>query len=246
MEWIANPEVWASLLTLTLLEIVLGIDNVIFISIVANKLKTPQNDQARFVGLAAALGMRIVLLASIVWIIGLTAPILTIGEFQLSWRDLILIGGGLFLLVKGTHEIHNEMETDHEERLGGGTATMGMVIAQIIMLDLVFSLDSVITAVGMTDMLPVMVAAVVIAMGVMLVASGPTARFIQNHPTTKMLALSFLLLIGMALIADGLHFHIPRGYIYFAIAFSLGVEVLNLLAAGARKRAAAHSAKEKS
>lgn len=235
-EWIASPEIWASLVTLTLLEIVLGIDNVIFISIVAGKLNRKESAKARVIGLAIALIMRILLLASLVWIVGLKAAIFTFNGFELSWRDVILIAGGLFLLVKGTHEIHNEMETDQEERLSAGSAKFGMVIVQITLLDLVFSLDSVITAIGMTHNLPVMVAAVVIAMGVMLLASGPTARFIQEHPTTKMLALSFLLLIGMALIADGLHFHIPRGYVYFAIAFSLAVEVLNLLAAGARRK----------
>lgn len=234
----ADPNLWLSLLTLTALEIVLGIDNLVFISVVAAKLPEDQREKARKLGLTAALGMRIILLASIAWIIGLTAPVFTIPwiDHVVSWRDLILLGGGVFLLAKGTLEIHGtiEGEEDHEE--GATRATFGAVVGQIVVLDLVFSIDSVVTAVGMAEHIPVMIAAVVIAMLIMLWSSGPVARFIQDHPTTKMLALAFLLLVGMALVADGMHFHIPRGYLYFAIAFSILVEVLNLAAQSRRRR----------
>ncbi len=234
-EWILDFDIWASLLTLTALEIVLGIDNVIFISVVAGRLPVEKQASVRRLGLALALIGRIALLSSLVWIIGLTKPVFEFGDFAVSWRDIILIAGGLFLLAKGTLEIHHTVEGESE---GNGATPKGYAaaIGQIILLDLVFSLDSVITAVGMTDNLPVMIAAVVIAIIVMLVASGPVSRFIQEHPTSKMLALSFLLLVGVALIADGLHYHVPRGYLYFAIAFSAGVEALNLWA-GKRRRA---------
>lgn len=235
----ADPNLWLSLLTLTALEIVLGIDNLVFISVVAARLPSAQAEKARKLGLTLALGMRIALLASIAWIIGLKDPIFTIPfiEHTVSWRDVILLTGGIFLLAKGTHEIHGTIEGEDDHEAGAKQAAFGMVVGQIIVLDLVFSIDSVITAVGMAEHLPVMIAAVVIAMLIMLWSSGPVARFIQDHPTTKMLALAFLLLVGMALVADGMHFHIPRGYLYFAIAFSMLVEVLNLAAQNRRRRA---------
>jgi predicted tellurium resistance membrane protein TerC len=234
----ADPNLWLSLLTLTALEIVLGIDNLVFISVVAAKLPPEQRERARKLGLTAALGMRIVLLASIAWIIGLTAPVFTLPfiDHTVSWRDLILLTGGIFLLAKGTHEIHGTIEGDEEHETGAKAATFGAVVGQIVVLDIVFSIDSVVTAVGMAEHLPIMIAAVVIAMVIMMWSSGPVARFIQDHPTTKMLALAFLLLVGMALVADGMHFHIPRGYLYFAIAFSMLVEILNLAAQRRRKR----------
>lgn len=234
-----DPLIWSSLITLTILEIVLGIDNLIFISVVSARLPAHQQARARRIGLSLALIFRVALLASIVWIVGLTQPIFSIGTFALSWRDAILLGGGLFLLAKGTKEIHDTVEKDdfgHDAGPGRKAVTFAGVISQVIVLDIVFSLDSIITAVGMTQNLPVMIIAVVIAMMIMMLASEPVSAFIQRHPTTKMLALSFLLLVGMALVADGLHFHLPREYLYFAIAFSMGVEVLNLLAAGRRKR----------
>lgn len=231
MDWLTDPQIWSALVTLTALEIVLGIDNVIFISLVANRLPEELRPKARYIGLAGALVMRLVLLAAVAWIARLTTPIFTVLDFTLSWRDLVLLAGGLFLLIKATLEVHRSVEgADHKEG-GSVTSSFALVIAQIMMLDLVFSIDSIITAIGMTNHLPVMIAAVVIAVIVMAVAAGPVANFISRHPTTKMLALSFLLLIGMALVADGLHFHIPRGYLYFAIAFSAIVEGLNLLVA---------------
>jgi predicted tellurium resistance membrane protein TerC len=236
-EWLSDPNAWASLLTLTALEIVLGIDNIIFISIMANRLPESQQAKARQFGLALALISRLALLASIAWIVKLTDPIFTIFDMGISVRDLILLFGGLFLLYKGTAEIHHTMEGHAED--GGPSrvsATFSGVIMQIMVLDIVFSLDSVITAVGMASQLPVMITAVVIAVAVMLFAAGPTSRFVQNHPTVKMLALSFLILVGVALIADGLHFHIPKGYLYFAIAFSVAVEMLNLAASKRRRR----------
>lgn len=236
VELLSDPQAWASLLTLTLLEIVLGIDNVIFLSIVSGRLPPEQQPRARTIGLSLAAIMRILLLFSITWIIGLTQPLFTVAEFSVSWRDIVLIAGGLFLLIKGTMEIHHMTEGLSEEAHGQAPASFPAVIGQIVMLDIVFSLDSVITAVGMSQHLPVMVAAVLISVGVMLAAAKPIGEFINRHPTVKMLALSFLLLVGVALIADGLHFHIPRGYLYFAIAFSLGVEVLNLISANARRR----------
>ncbi|MFO1067509.1 MAG: TerC family protein [Geminicoccaceae bacterium] len=237
LELLTSYEVWISLLTLTALEIVLGIDNLIFLSIVSGRLPVHQQRIARQIGLALALLGRIALLFSLTWLIGLTEPIADIMGFALSWRDVVLIGGGLFLLVKGTMETHHMLE-GHEEGAGVGTITFASAITQIVFLDIVFALDSIITAVGMSDHLPVMIAAVVIAMIVMLVAANPVGDFVNAHPTVKMLALSFLLLVGVALIADGLHFHIPRGYLYFAIAFSAAVEALNLLASRARKKRA--------
>lgn len=231
IEWLASPEIWASLLTLTVLEIVLGIDNIIFISIVSSRLPKEKQLLAQRVGLGLALFMRIALLSMIVWIASLTRPLFTVMELGISWRDMILIAGGLFLLVKGTLEIHHSVEGEGD--IAGPkkkAVTFASVIMQILVLDVVFSLDSVITAVGMADDLAVMIAAVVIAIAVMMFAADPVSRFVSAHPTVKMLALSFLLLVGMALIADGLHYHIPRGYLYFAVAFSLGVECLNLWA----------------
>lgn len=237
LDLLADPNVWASLAALTVLEIVLGIDNVIFVSVAASRLPEHEQAKARYIGLALALGMRVILLAMIAWIVGLTAPITEISGFELSWRDVILLAGGLFLIIKGTQEMHRAVEgEEHEDdEAGKATATFGAVIAQIGVLDMVFSLDSVITAVGMSEHLPVMIAAVVIAMGVMLLATNVIAQFIHDHPTAKVLALAFLLLVGVALVADGLHFHIPRGYIYFAIAFAMGVEAVNLIAAKRRK-----------
>ncbi len=228
MELLSDPAVWASLLTLTVLEIVLGIDNIIFISIVSSRLPAEQQGKARTIGLMLALVMRIILLSMIAWIAKLTTPLFAVMGQEVSWRDLILILGGLFLLVKGTMEIHHSVEGDHEEQTDLKKVTFNGVLMQIVMLDIVFSLDSVITAIGMAEHLPVMIAAVVIAMAIMLFAAKPVSEFVNAHPTVKMLALSFLLLVGIALIADGLHFHIPRGYLYFAVAFSLGVECLNL------------------
>jgi len=233
---LADPQIWASLLTLTALEIVLGIDNIIFISIMASRLPPEQRDRARRLGLMGALVTRLLLLASIAWIAKLTDPLLTVGGFAVSGRDLILVLGGTFLLTKGTIEIHQSVEGAEESESNAQRAGMAGVVLQIMLLDIVFSLDSVITAVGMADNLAVMIAAVVIAMTVMLFASGPVSRFVHDHPTVKMLALSFLLLVGVALVADGLHFHIPKGYLYFAIAFSALVEGLNLAAARRRKR----------
>ncbi|MBI1179488.1 MAG: TerC family protein [Alphaproteobacteria bacterium] len=228
MEWVANPNVWASLLTLTLLEIVLGIDNVIFIALLVARLPREQHARARTFGLAGALVMRIALLSAIVWITRMVEPLFAVMGNAISWRDIILISGGVFLVVKATMEIHHtiEGEEDTEPRVGKGA--FSMTIVQIMLFDIVFSFDSVLTAIGMAEHLSIMIAAVVIAIGVMLFAAGPIADFIHKHPTTKMLALSFLLMIGMALIADGFDFHLPRGYIYAAIGFSVVVEVLNL------------------
>ena len=240
LEALMTPEVFLSLATLTFLEIVLGIDNVIFVALMAGKLPEAERGKARALGLGLALIFRVLMLFSLVWLAQLENALFTLFGHGFSWRDIILIGGGLFLLVKATMEIHHTVEPEEDEGEGAARkvqAAFMAVVVQIVMIDIVFSLDSVITAVGMTDHLPVMIAAVVIAMGIMLWASGPVAGFIEAHPTTKMLALSFLLLIGIALIADGLGFHIPRGYLYFAIAFSLFVETMNILAKKARKAA---------
>jgi predicted tellurium resistance membrane protein TerC len=229
LSWISEPDAWVALLALTVLEIVLGIDNIVFISVLTGRLPRAHQARARTIGLGAAMVMRIALLLAISWIIGLTQPFLTILEFELSGRDLILIGGGLFLLAKATTEMHGALESDdgrHAE--GAQAASFGSVIVQIGLLDIVFSLDSVITAVGMANEIAVMIIAIVTAIGVMLVAAGPLSRFVETHPTVKMLAMSFLLLIGMSLVADGFDVHIPKGYIYFAMGFSVFVEVLNL------------------
>lgn len=236
IDLLADPYAWASLLTLTALEIVLGIDNVIFLSIVSARLPKHQQPMARRIGLGLALVARIVLLASLTWIIGLTAPAFQIFDFVVSWRDVILAAGGGFLLAKATIEVHHMLESEDDGGTGAATAAFGVVLAQIVALDIVFSLDSVLTAIGMAEHLSIMIIAVVISMIIMLVAAEPVSAFVNTHPTVKMLALSFLLLIGMTLIADGLHFHIPRGYLYFAIAFSAGVETMNQLVARRRNR----------
>jgi predicted tellurium resistance membrane protein TerC len=233
---LTSPEAWAALLTLTALEIVLGIDNVIFLSVVVSRIPEPQAKRARQIGLALALVFRILLLSLLVWLIGLTKAVVTIGGIALSWRDIVLIGGGLFLIAKATHEIHAEVEAREEETEGPRASAFFWVIVQIIVVDMVFSLDSIITAIGMAQDLEIMIAAVVIACLIMYLSSGPVARFVAEHPTTKMLALAFLVLIGVALVADGFKFHIPRGYIYFAIAFSAAVEFFNVLAKRNRKR----------
>jgi len=228
MEWLFDPQALIGLLTLTLLEIVLGIDNIIFISILSGKLPAAQQKQARQIGLALAMLMRIVLLMSLTWIVGLTKPFFEIAGVDVTGRAIILIGGGLFLLAKSTHEIHNKLEGDNEEGAVRATPSLGSVLVQIILLDIVFSLDSVITAVGMVDQIWVMVAAVILAVGVMMVFAGGISRFVERHPTIKMLALSFLILIGVNLIGEGLGFHIPKGYTYFAMGFAVFVEMLNL------------------
>ena len=221
MELLTNPETWVALLTLTVLEIVLGIDNVIFISILVQRLPMADRDRARLVGLGLAMGMRILLLLTISWIAGLTQPLFTIAGHAFSWRDLILIGGGLFLLWKADHRDPRGARGRGGARVEAGpTTTFGAVLVQIVLLDIVFSLDSVLTAVGMVDEVAIMIAAVVIAVGVMLIASGPLASFVHAHPTVKMLALAFLLLIGVTLVADGFGFHIAKGYIYAAMGFS--------------------------
>jgi predicted tellurium resistance membrane protein TerC len=228
MNWITQPEIWVGLATLTILEIVLGIDNLVFISILAGKLPPNQQAKARQVGLSLALLTRIILLFSIAWIVSLTAPLFTIFEQHISGRDLILLGGGLFLLAKSTREIHDKLEGEHGHAEKRVAPSFSSVIVQILLLDVVFSLDSVITAVGMVDQVWVMVTAVVIAIGIMLASADKISGFVNRHPTVKILALSFLLLIGMSLIVEGLHAHIPKGYIYFAMGFSIFVEVLNL------------------
>lgn len=228
MEWLTDPQVWMALVTLTALEIVLGIDNIIFISIQAGKLPVDQQEKARLIGLGLAMFIRIALLFSLTWLMGLTAPLFTVMGNEISGRDLILLSGGLFLLWKSTMEIHEKLEGEQEHATARAGATFGAVIVQILLLDIVFSLDSIITALGMANQLVVMVTAVVIAVGFMMLFSGKISAFVEKHPTIKMLALSFLLLIGVALIGDGLDMHIPKGYIYFAMAFSVLVEMLNL------------------
>jgi predicted tellurium resistance membrane protein TerC len=235
MDWITQPEIWISLLTLTVLEIVLGIDNVVFISILAGKLPVEQQAKARQTGLMLAVATRVLLLCCLAWLVGLTKPLFelpTLGVLKephpVSGRDLILVVGGLFLLWKSTHEIHEKLEGDDGEVSARVAPKFGAVVFQILLLDIVFSLDSVITAVGMANNLWVMIAAVILALVFMLVYAGRISDFIQKHPTLKMLALSFLMLIGVALVAEGFHREIPKGYIYFAMAFSVGVEVLNL------------------
>ncbi|HKH01836.1 MAG TPA: TerC family protein [Bradyrhizobium sp.] len=236
MELWTSPEAWAALLTLTALEIVLGIDNVIFLSVIVSRIPPRQAKRARQIGLALALVFRILLLSLLVWLIGLTQDVLSVKGVAFSWRDIILIAGGLFLIGKATHEIHGEVEAQHEDTHAGGTpGAFFWVIVQIVVIDIVFSLDSIITAIGMAQDIEIMVAAVVIACVIMYASSGPVAKFVTEHPTTKMLALAFLVLIGVALVADGFKFHIPRGYIYFAIVFSAAVEFFNVLAKRNRK-----------
>ncbi|MEL6444194.1 MAG: TerC family protein [Bacteroidota bacterium] len=263
-DWIYDPQAWVALATLTSLEIVLGIDNIVFISILTGRLPEDQQPRARFIGLALAMGMRIALLFSIAWVMSLTTPLFTIpfldaitgfgesarhgmaalgeatgltdGPAAITGRDLILLVGGFFLVGKATHEIHNKLEGDAEQHgTAKKTASFGSVLIQIAILDIVFSLDSVITAVGMADDIAVMVIAVIIAVGIMMISAGPVSDFVQKHPTVKMLALAFLILIGVTLIAEGLGQHIPKGYIYSAMAFSLFVEVLNLRTKRAKK-----------
>ena len=229
MDWLFSPEAWIALLTLTTLEIVLGIDNIIFIAILADRVRPDQRDKARKVGLTLAIGSRIVLLSSIVWIMRLTAPLFSLFGHAVSGRDLILIIGGIFLLFKSTREIHHKLEGDEAAREAlGQSATFTSVIVQIALLDIVFSLDSVITAVGVADDLAVMIIAVLVAGVFMIAAAGPVSAFVSRHPTVKMLALSFLLLIGMTLVAEGMGQHFPKGYVYFAMGFSIFVEMLNL------------------
>ena len=235
MDWITSPEAWIALLSLTIMEIVLGIDNVVFISVLVQRLPEAQRDRGRMAGLVLAMVMRILLLLTITWIIGLTQPLFTVAEHAVSVRDLILIVGGLFLIWKATTEIHEALEGEAGHAVKDGTARFGTVLVQIVLLDIVFSLDSVLTAVGMADDIAVMVTAVVIAVGVMLFASGPISRFVHAHPTVKMLALSFLLLIGVTLIADGAGVHVPKDYVYAAMGFSVFVEMLNLTARKRRK-----------
>ena len=228
MEWLSSPEAWIALVTLTFLEIVLGVDNVIFISILAGKLPHGQQKKARQLGLGLAMFMRIGLLASLAWVVKLTTPLFSIASHEVSGRDLILLLGGLFLLAKATFEIHDSLEGEPGHASSKVLPSFGAVIVQILLLDIVFSLDSVITAVGMASDLGVMVTAVVIAVGVMMFASGAISGFVEKHPTVKMLALSFLLLIGLSLVAEGFHQHIPKGYVYFAMGFSVFVEMINL------------------
>ncbi|MEX0810010.1 MAG: TerC family protein [Dongiaceae bacterium] len=236
MPELADPQIWLSLLTLTVLEIVLGIDNIVFIAVLTQKLPPERQRAARQLGIGLALITRLMLLFAISWVIGLTAPLFELFGHGVSWRDIILIAGGAFLIYKATHEIHEGLEGNEEEGTTRVPAGFVAVVAQIAVLDIVFSLDSVITAVGMADHIWVMVTAIVIAMVIMLVAAAPVAKFVERHPTVKMLALSFLLLIGMALMADGAGFHIPKGYIYVAMGFSIFVELLNLAARRRRKK----------
>jgi len=237
MSWVTEPAAWVGFVTLVALEIVLGVDNVVFISILAGKLPAEQQGRARRLGLGLAMIMRILLLLSLTWIVRLTAPLFTLLEQAISGRDLVLIAGGLFLIWKSTHEIHGNLEGEEGEASTKVAPTLGAVLIQIMLLDVVFSLDSVITAVGMVDEIGVMIAAVVVSVGFMFIFAGSIGEFVERHPTVKMLALSFLLMIGVALIADGLDRHIPKGYIYFAMAFSVGVELLNLRAKRVREDA---------
>jgi predicted tellurium resistance membrane protein TerC len=236
LDLLADPNVWIAFGTLTVMEIVLGIDNIVFISVLVSRLPKEQADRARKLGLALALIFRILLLLVISWIISLTQPVISAFGLDLSWKDLILIAGGVFLVYKATHEMHAAIEAPAEENIASRVTTgFAAVIAQIIIIDMVFSIDSIVTAVGMADHVEVMIAAVIVAVGVMFVASGPVAKFVADHPTTKMLALAFLLLIGVTLVADGLGFHIPKGYIYAAMAFSVLVEAVNIIASDRRK-----------
>ncbi len=228
MEWLSDPQIWIAFLTLTVLELVLGIDNVIFISILSGKLPPKDQAKARYIGLALALVMRVILLFSLTWVMGLTEPLFTVAGLGISGRDLILLVGGLFLIAKSTHEIHGSLEGAEGESSKKIYAGFTSVIIQIMLLDIVFSLDSVITAVGMVSNISIMIGAVVVSIIAMMLFAGPIGPFVQRHPTIKMLALAFLLLIGVTLIAEGLHQHISKGYIYFAMAFSVVVEALNM------------------
>jgi predicted tellurium resistance membrane protein TerC len=235
MDWLSDPNVWAGFVTLTVLEIVLGIDNIIFITILVGRLPESQQDSARKLGLLLAMGSRILLLFSLSWVIGLTEPWFAIFGYAVSGRDLVLLVGGLFLLAKATHEIHARLEGEEGGHVSAASVSYAGVLAQIAALDVVFSLDSVITAVGMVDQIAVMVAAVVAAVLVMMVFAASIGSFVERHPTIKMLALSFLLMIGVMLMVEGLHGHIPKGYVYFAMAFSVFVELLNLRVRGGRR-----------
>jgi predicted tellurium resistance membrane protein TerC len=235
---LADPNAWAALVTLTVLEIVLGIDNLVFISVLTSRLDEARARRARQIGLSLAFIFRIIMLAGLTWLMQLTAPLVTLFGTDISWRDIILIGGGLFLIAKATHEIHAEVEARDDDGDVGVAAAQAFawIVVQLVAIDLVFSLDSIITAIGMAEDIEVMIAAVVIAMIVMYLAAGPVGTFIAEHPTTKMLALAFLVLIGVALVADGFEFHIPRGYIYFAMAFAGAVEAFNVMARRNRRR----------
>ncbi len=234
--WITDPQIWIAFATLTFLEIVLGVDNIIFISILAGRLPPEQQSLARRLGLLLAMGTRILLLFSLTWIVKLTAPLFTLLGHELSGRDLILIGGGLFLLAKSTHEIHGRLEGEEGAGSAGVRVSFAAILIQIMLLDIVFSLDSVITAVGMVDSLAVMVAAVTVAVLIMMISAAPISDFVHRHPTVKILALSFLLLIGLSLLLEGFEQHIPKGYIYFAMGFSVMVEMLNLKIQGRARR----------
>jgi len=240
--WLTDPNIWASFLTLTAMEVVLGIDNIVFLSVIVARLPADIRDSARKIGLALALAFRLALLFTITWLIGLTAPIFEVFQHPVSWRDIILIAGGLFLLAKGTREMHHSIEGNNEDSaLAAATTSFFTVIVQIAIIDLIFSIDSIITAIGIAEHIEVMVAAIIISILVMYFAATAVGNFIDQHPTTKVLALSFLLLIGAALVADGVGFHIPRGYIYFSMAFAAGVEVVNVVAR--RRRHAGKSAR---
>ncbi len=239
---LTDPSIWAGLASLTALEIVLGIDNIVFLAVLVARLPKHQQERARRWGLIMAFGMRVALLVSLFWIIALTQPVITLFGIPFSWRDFVLIAGGLFLIAKATHEIHRDIDEEHDGQpdadgaVIAGVSNFGIVIAQIAAIDLVFSVDSIITAIGIAEHVEVMIAAIVIAMLVMYFGSGVVGRFIERHPTTKMLALSFLLLVGVALVADGMHFHIPRGFIYFAMVFAVLVELFNILARAQRRK----------
>lgn len=237
MEIFLQLDTWIALLTLTFMEIVLGIDNIIFISIVAGKLPVEQQKKARFIGLSLALIMRILLLLSITWIIGLTKPVLTISAFELSWRDIILAVGGIFLLVKSILEIHHKVEGVEHEQVIKKVNTFGYAILQIVVLDLIFSFDSILTAIGLTDQLLLMIIAVIVSIVVMMVFAKAVSDFVNKYPTIQILALSFLILIGFMLVVEGLHYHVPKGYIYFAVFFSLVIEMLNIRYHNKRKKA---------
>ncbi|MEN9891910.1 MAG: hypothetical protein RLY78_2205 [Pseudomonadota bacterium] len=240
LELLTSPEAWIALATLTALELVLGIDNIIFISILVDKLPAAQREKARRIGLLMAMGMRIGLLLVLAWIIGLVEPLFTVMDQAISGRDLILIVGGLFLVWKATHEIHGSLEGEEGQAASAVQATFGAVILQIMLIDIVFSLDSIITAVGMVDDVRIMIAAVIASVGLMMLFARPIGQFVSNHPSIKMLALSFLVVVGVVLIAEGFDHHVPKGYVYFAMAFSVIVELLNI---NARKRKAAKAVK---
>lgn len=234
---LTDPNAWAALIALTALEIVLGIDNLVFISVLTARLDQARARRARQIGLSLAFVFRVIMLVGLVWLVGLTAPLFTVFGMGISWRDIILIGGGLFLIAKATHEIHADLEARESEGRDSSTRqAFTWIVIQLVAVDLVFSLDSIITAIGMVESLEVMIGAIVIAMIVMYAAAASDGAFIAEHPTTKMLALAFLLLIGVALVADGFEFHIPRGYIYFAMAFAAAVEAFNVMAQRSRRR----------